>query len=42
MQETNSKKCERLITLWRIIDTSVILGFFVFTILIGGSAFLGH
>lgn len=42
MQETNSKKCERLFTLWRIIDTAVILGFFVFTMLIGGSALLGH
>lgn len=42
MKEMNNSKINRLLTLWRIICYSVILGFFVFSMMIGGSAFLGY
>ena len=42
MQKSLSKPENRLITIWLVIGISVILGFFCFSAIIGGSALNGY
>jgi len=42
MQKSISKSENRLITIWLAIGISVIMGFFIFSLIIGGSALNGY